>query len=42
MVGTIINVHVVDDCTTETIFGKHTLNNLDKEGVITGFYMLVV
>ena len=41
VVGTIVDVHVFDDCTAETVFGEHTLDNAEVEGVLAGFDVLV-
>ena len=41
MVGAIVNVHILDDCTAETVFGEHALDNLDEEGVVARFDVLV-
>ncbi len=37
----VVNVHVVDELTAEAVFRKHAFHHLDKEGVITGFAVLV-
>ena len=41
MLGAIVNMHVANELATEAVLGKHTLHNFDKQGVITGFEMLV-
>ena len=41
MRGTIVDVHVFDDATAETVFGEHAFNHLDEEGVIAGLDVLV-
>lgn len=41
MLRAVIYMHVLDDASSQTVFGKHTLHNLYKQGVITGFEMLV-
>lgn len=41
MCGTVVYVHVLDDLTTQTVLGKHTLYHLDEEGVVAGLDVLV-
>jgi hypothetical protein len=41
MVCTIVNVEVLDELTTETVFGEHALHNAKEEGVHTGLEVLV-
>lgn len=41
MVGAVVDVHVLDDAASETVFGKHTFHHTDKEGVHAGFDVLV-
>ena len=33
MVGTIVHVHVLDQTTAQTVFGKHTLHDAHEQGV---------
>ena len=42
MTFAVVDIHVLDDCTAETVFGKHALHNLDEEGVVAGLDVLVV
>ena len=41
MVGTVVDVHIVDDGASKTVFGEHTFHNLDEEGVVAGLDVLV-
>lgn len=41
MVGTIVHVEVLDELTTEAVFGKHTLDYMEVEGVHTRLEVLV-
>lgn len=41
MVGTIVNVHVFDEATTQTVLGEHTLHNANEEGMDSGLDVLV-
>ena len=41
MRGTVVDVHVLDDATAETVLGEHTFYHLDEEGVIAGLDVLV-
>lgn len=41
MVGTIVHVHVLDQHTAHAVLGKHTLHDLDEEGVHAGLDVLV-
>lgn len=38
---TVVDVHVLDEATAETVFGEHSLHNADEEGVHTGLEVLV-
>ncbi len=42
MLCTVVNVHVADNAATETVFGEHTFHNLDEQGVVAGFEVLVL
>lgn len=39
--GTVVNVHVVDDLATQTVFGKHTFHHTVEQGVFAGFEVFV-
>ena len=41
MVGTVVDVHVFDDCTAETVLGSMPFTTLMKRGVIAGLEVLV-
>lgn len=41
VVGTVVNMEVADEATTETVFGEHTLDGTKIEGVHAGFDVLV-
>ena len=41
MRGPVVNVHVFDQTTTDTVFGKHTFEHAEEEGVHAGFEVLV-
>ena len=42
MIGTVVDVDVLDELASETVFGEHTLHHAEEEGVHTGFEVLVV
>lgn len=42
MAGTVVNVHILNDATSETVLGEHTLHDLVKQRVDAGFEVLVV
>lgn len=41
VIGSVVHVHVLNDATAETVFGKHTFHHMDEEGVHTGLEVLV-
>lgn len=41
MLGAVVDVHVLDDGTAETVLGKHAFHHFDEEGVIAGLEVLV-
>lgn len=41
VVGTIVDVHVLNESATQTIFGEHTFHDADEEGVHAGLDVLV-
>lgn len=41
VVGTVVDVNVLDELTAETVFGEHTLENTEVEGVHTRFEVFV-
>lgn len=42
MVGAVVDVEVLDELTSQAVFGEHTLHHTEEEGVHTGFEVLVV
>jgi hypothetical protein len=41
VVSSVVNVEVLDELTTKTVLGKHTLDNAEVQGVHTRFEVLV-
>lgn len=42
MVSTVVDVEVLDELTSEAVFGEHTLHHAEEEGVHTGLEVFVV
>ena len=41
MLGTIVNVHILDNGTAKAVFGEHSFYNLDEQGVVASLEVLV-